>query len=81
MICVSCYVGNIRRPSLQALSRAPSENGRSHSLGSAKCRWPQPMAVARWFPNAEALQLWGERWCRRLTADGEPFAAVVVDDS
>ena len=60
------------RTSLQAFSRAPNdENGLSNG-GGAKCRWPQPRAVARWFPNAEALQLWGERWCRSLDADGEP---------
>eukprot|EP00435_Cladocopium_sp_Y103_P025773 s361_g6.t1 len=50
---------------IMACARAPCENGLSNGTGLAsKFRWPQLTAVARWFPNAEALQQWGEHWCR-----------------
>lgn len=47
-------------------SEDPSEEASETS--ESKCHWGQywgqPNALLAWFPNAEALQQWGERWCR-----------------
>ena len=60
------YVKHLELLQVFARSRradTPDDLSEGETSGS-KCRWGQPNALLALFPNAEALQLWGEKWCR-----------------